>query len=327
MFGVPESIVNSGGLTVVRTDDVTDKCARIALHTAMTAPEGSNLFLYGSCLNATSRVLDAIERMCPFKNIYIYKPGELVVVREEDGSTVTLRARPGSAASCRGDNPSHVFVINPGYLDKGMCAQFLYPMFQVAGRKWVFVGQDDQDMDAASDIYDPPRLVIGENLSVVHTKDVIDTCAQLALITAMIAPAESKFFVYGTCLKQTTDVIEKAASLCDVDKMSSDDAPGHLIIDRKDGTTVTLVARPASAEACRGDNPSHVFVLNVGCYDVDMCQLFLVPLFKAGGRKWVFVGTHHEDLKIARRIYDPDRADLSIVWEGEEGKEEGCEGK
>ena len=77
MFGVPEAIANSGDLTVVRTNDVTDKCARIALHTAMTAPEVSELFLYGTCLNATSRVLDAIDRMCPLINIDTYKPTRL----------------------------------------------------------------------------------------------------------------------------------------------------------------------------------------------------------------------------------------------------------
>jgi hypothetical protein len=152
MFDVPEDVVNSGDPTLVRTVNEVDKCARIVLHTAFTAPAGSTLNVYGCSLDTTERVVTRATHLCPFGNVGdAENPLKLVIVRD-DKTTVELRARPGTAKAVRGDNPSHVFVV--GHIEGDMVERFMQPLFKLAGRVWVFVGNDN-DMETARLICDP----------------------------------------------------------------------------------------------------------------------------------------------------------------------------
>jgi hypothetical protein len=149
MFDVPQAVVDA---TVVRTANVTEKCARILLHTAFTAPAGSKLCVYGPSLPITELVVRSARALCPWGNVGENNSTK-VVIHRDDGTTVELQARPGAVNAVRGDDVSHVFVVQPGYLERGMDGQFLLPLLFVCVTM-VFVGSDDSDMAAA-------RLVCG----------------------------------------------------------------------------------------------------------------------------------------------------------------------
>jgi hypothetical protein len=133
MFDVPEAVI---GATFVRAANVTEKCARIMLHTAFTAPAGSKLFVYGPSLPVTELVVRAARAMCPFGNVGENKSTEFVVHRD-DGTSVVLKARPGAERAVRGDDASHLFVIEPGH-----CTGWRETAH---GRQVVFVGRDDAE--------------------------------------------------------------------------------------------------------------------------------------------------------------------------------------
>jgi hypothetical protein len=105
--------------------------------------------------------------------------------------------------------------------------------------------------------------------------------------------------VYGCSLDVTERVVARATHLCPFGNVGDVENPLKLVIVRDDKTTVELRARPGSAKAVRGDNPSHVFV--VGHIEPDLVQRFLRPLFLAAGRVWVFVG-NDDDMVTARLI-------------------------